>query len=159
MDQQTTTAQICFLCNRETPLYFYQQRDIVNSLHQQSLTKLCRQMRSDLLAGNRGKYLQYIRIKANFVTACPCEPRQVHSYCLTAMVIRSRRIYCANCPSHFKLFIRKETICSNRLLGKLVQYLFLSLLLIAFTSSILVLDGYLKVQHAKYKPEQAALDR
>lgn len=75
------------------------------------------------------------------------------------MVIRSRRIYCANCPSHFKLFIRKETICSNRLLGKLVQYLFLSLLLIAFTSSILVLDGYLKVQHAKYKPEQAALDR
>ena len=70
-----------------------------------------------------------------------------------------RKIYCERCLAHYNVFIRKEAICSHRFLGKLAQYVFLVLLLLFVTGAALVLDGYLKVQHAKNHPEQAELTR
>jgi len=97
---------VCSLCNRETPLYFYQQREVASRMTSKSQTKLIKQMREDILSRSRGKYLMYVRVTGSFVLACRCEKAPVHSYCITAQVIRSRRIYCERCDVHYNLYIR-----------------------------------------------------
>ena len=71
----------------------------------------------------------------------------------------TRKIYCKKCLAHYNVFIRQEAICSQRFLSKLAQYIFLVFLLLILTGAMLVLDGYLKVQHAKKYPEKNELTR
>ena len=125
---------------------------MVSRTSEQSMTKFYRQLRGDIMAGKRGKYLQYIRVSASFVTACKCE-RSAHIYCITAKVLRTRKIYCERCLCHYNLYIRQENICSNRLLGRLTSWILLVLLLVFVTGALLVLDGFLKFNHAKQHPE------
>ena len=123
------------------------------------MTKFYRQLREDLRAGKRGKYLEYIRVSATFVKECNCDRGQVHMYCITAKVLRTRKIYCERCLCHYNLKIRQENICSNRLLGSLTSWILMVLLLIFITGALLVLDGFLKFNHAKQNPEQAEQTR
>lgn len=94
-EDQERDNLVCKLCNRETPLYFYQQEDVIKRLPERSLTKLLTQMRQDL--AQKAVYLKYLKISAKFCQPCECKNRRVHTYCVTAQVIRSQRIYCEKC--------------------------------------------------------------
>lgn len=152
--QQQQATKICSLCNRETPLYFYQQKDLASRLARKSQTKLYRMLLEDILAGSRGKYLMYVRVTGSYVRMCKCHKAPVHSYCATASVIRSRKIYCKKCNSHYNLWVRQESIYNNKLMGKLFQYILLALILITASGLCLVLDAYLKFRYFKEHPEQ-----
>lgn len=49
--------------------------------------------------------------------------------------------------------IREEHLCSSKLIFLLIKYFFFIILLIVVTAGFLVLDGYLKMRHAKYNPK------
>lgn len=74
------SATICRLCNREQPLYFYQQEDVIKRLPERSLTKLTLKMKQDLL-DKKLNYLKYLRVSAKFCDPCQCARRKVHTYC------------------------------------------------------------------------------
>ena len=94
----------CKLCNRETPLYFYQQEDVVKRLPYRALTQLLSDLKEDMEA--KANYLKYLKISAKFINPCGCASNMVHSYCMTARIIRSQRIYCTKCGSAYNLFIK-----------------------------------------------------
>ena len=83
--EMETEAQICRLCNRESPLYFYQQQDIIKRIPERSMTKLLLQMKADLTA--KQEYLNFIRVSANWCSPCDCPGKKVHKYCQTAQII------------------------------------------------------------------------
>ena len=54
------------------------------------------------------------------------------------------------------MYINEERVCSSKLVGLLTKYFFFTVLLVIATAGILILDGYLKSQHALLYPEEAA---
>ena len=64
---------MCRLCKRETPLYFYQQEDIVKRLPERALTQLTLDLKSDMEA--KANYLKYLKISAKFLKPCSCNER------------------------------------------------------------------------------------
>lgn len=84
--EESSVAKVCQLCNRDTPLYFYQQEDVVKRLPERALTKLLADLKSDMEA--KANYLKYLKISAKFLHPCSCKQRLEHSYCLTALIIR-----------------------------------------------------------------------
>lgn len=79
----------------------------------------------------------------------------VHSYCLTASIIRTKLIYCKKCGEAYDLFIKQEKMCSGKLLSLLFKY-FLFLMTMLFAAAFfLVLDAYLKTAEAQKNPEIA----
>jgi len=61
---------VCKLCNRETPLYFYQQEDVVKRLPERSLTQLLSELKEDM--DEKANYLKYLKISAKFINPCGC---------------------------------------------------------------------------------------
>ena len=80
-------SQICKLCGREQPLYFYQQEDIIRRMPERALTKLLTQMKQDLML--KLAYLKYLKVSAKFCQPCECPRKRVHTYCQTAHIIRN----------------------------------------------------------------------
>ena len=56
------------------------------------MTQLVIDMKEDMDA--KANYLKYLKISPKFIKACNCANEMVHSYCITARIIRSQRIYC-----------------------------------------------------------------
>ena len=107
MDSKEDAAMLdkCRLCNRELPIYFGQQEEIFKRLPERSLTKLLSDLKADMEA--KVSYLQYLKISAKFIEPCSCVERlKVHTYCLTASIIREEKIYCAKCGDAYNLFIK-----------------------------------------------------
>lgn len=101
-------------------------------------------------------YLQYLKISAKFIEPCSCSERQkVHTYCLTASIIREEKIYCAKCGDAFNLFIKQERVCSGKLISLIFKYcLFLGTMLVC-AALFLIIDAYLKCLNAEQEPELA----
>ena len=145
--------KLCHLCNRETPLYFYQQEDVVRRLPERTLTKLLQDLKTDMEA--KANYLKYLKISAKFIKPCLCERKQVHSYCQTARIIRNQKIYCEKCGEAFNLFIKKEKKCSAKLVALLTKYFLFLLIMLVCAASFLITDAFLKTEQAKEEPEAA----
>ena len=143
----------CKLCQREQPLYFYQQEDIIKRMPERQFTKLLTQMKRDLEA--KMSYLKYIKVSARFCQPCQCPRKKVHVYCQTAQIIISQRIYCEKCGGQYNFLIKEERVCSSKFIYLLVKYFALTLLLIAITAGLLIIDGYLKYMFAKENAEKA----
>ena len=86
-EEDINESKSCKLCNREQPLYFYQQEDIVKRLPERALTQLLSDLKEDMEA--KANYLKYLKISAKFINPCGCTNNMVHSYCMTAKIIRS----------------------------------------------------------------------
>ena len=143
----------CKLCNRETPLYFYQQEDVVKRLPYRALTQLLSDLKEDMEA--KANYLKYLKISAKFINPCGCSANYSHSYCMTAKIIRSQRIFCNKCGHAYNLFIKQEKMCSGKLLSLLFKYFLFLMIMFFFAASFLVLDAYLKTRQAHLEPEEA----
>jgi len=69
-EQAINETKVCKLCNRETPLYFYQQEDVVKRLPERSLTQLLSELKEDM--DEKANYLKYLKISAKFINPCGC---------------------------------------------------------------------------------------
>lgn len=79
----------------------------------------------------------------------------VHSYCQTASIIRSKVIYCKKCGEAYDLFIKQEKMCSGKLLSLLFKYFLFLMIMLFFAASFLVLDAWLKTVEAQRNPVDA----
>ena len=79
----------------------------------------------------------------------------MHAYCMTALIIRSQKIYCEKCGKNYNMFIKEERFCSNKIFQLLIKYFILSILISGITVGFLVLDGYIKTHYARTNPEYA----
>ena len=79
---------------------------------------------------------------------------KVHAYCMTAQVIYNKNICCERCDSYYKLFIKKERLCSGPLLALLTKYFLILLGLLFLAGLLLILDAFLKCEYAKDHPEE-----
>ena len=145
-EEEVNESKLCKLCNRETPLYFYQQEDVVKRLPERALTQLLSDLKEDMEA--KANYLKYLKISAKFINPCGCPSNLVHSYCMTARIIRSQRIYCKKCSSAYNLFIKQEKMCSGKLLSLLFKYFLFLMIMFICAASFLILDAYLKTREA-----------
>ena len=141
-DQHQT--RVCQLCNRDTPLYFYQQEDVVKRLPERALTKLLADLKADMEL--KANYLKYLKISAKFLHPCSCKHRLEHSYCLTAMIIREQRIYCDKCGDAYNLFIKQEKMCSGKLISLLIKYFVFLVIMLVAAALFLILDALLKTR-------------
>ena len=56
---------VCKLCNREQPIYFYQQEEVIKRLPERSLTPLLKNLKTDVI--KQPKYLSFLKVSAKFV--------------------------------------------------------------------------------------------
>ena len=103
----------------------------------------------------KANYLKYLKISAKFINPCGCPSNQVHSYCMTAKIIRSQRIFCQRCGTAYNLFIKQEKMCSGKLLSLLFKYFLFLMIMFITAASFLILDAYLKTREAQNNPEVA----
>lgn len=104
---------------------------------------------------NKAEYLKYLKISARFINPCLCKNIDVHSYCQTASIIRSKIIYCKRCREAYDLFIKQEKMCSGKLLSLLFKYFLFLMIMFFFAALFLVLDAYLKTIEAERNPDVA----
>ena len=94
----------------------------------------------------KANYLKYLKISAKFINPCACAAIMVHSYCMTAKIIRSQRIFCKKCGQAYNLFIKQEKMCSGKLLSLLFKYFLFLLIMLICAASFLILDAFLKTR-------------
>ena len=64
-------TQVCRLCEREQPLYVYQQQEILKRTPERSLTELLLKMKQDVK--EKLMYLKYLRVSGKFCEPCDCK--------------------------------------------------------------------------------------
>ena len=72
-------TKVCRLCEREQPLYVYQQQEILKRTPERSLTELLLKMKQHVK--ERVMYLKYLRVSGKFCEPCDCKNISVHRYC------------------------------------------------------------------------------
>ena len=144
-ENQLAETKVCRLCNRETPLYFHQQEDLVKRLPERALTPLLSDLKADMEA--KANYLKYLKISARFLKPCSCTNQMsVHAYCQTARIIRDQRIYCKRCGDAFNLFIKQERVCSGKLISLLTKYFLFLVIMLICAALFLIVDAFLKTR-------------
>lgn len=117
--------------------------DEIKGLPESALTKFLKVLKQDSM--RKQVYLNQLRITPKFIKACSCSSshsaNRVHSYCMTAHVIQTRKIYCTRCDDYYKLFLRQQNL---NIIGSVLFYIFMIVNVIALSMSICVLDGYIK---------------
>jgi hypothetical protein len=99
----------------------------------------------------KASYLKYLKVSTKFLDACNC-PDQVHSYCLSALVTRKKKIYCHTCSEPYKYFIKEEKLCNPKLFKIIAIYVLVFLVSLTTTIGLMIFDGYLKFNHIKKNP-------
>ena len=107
-------------------------------------------MKQDLR--KKAPYLQFLRAKQSFIQPCGCD-KKVHAYCITAQIIKRQKINCSECDSYYKLYTKKEKLCSGQLALVMSKYFAILVGLLIFSIFFLIFDGYLKSDFAKENPD------
>lgn len=109
-------------------------------------------MRSDLFA--KAPYLKYLRVSSKFIRPCACKS-PVHTYCITAQVIRNQCVTCAKCGSQFKLYVKEQQLCSKKLISLAGTYFMTILLIMSGFAGLVVADAYAKHVYFLNNPDEA----
>ena len=131
----------CYLCKRNRPVFAGD--DDIKRLPETALSKFLKVLRADTIKKQR--YLSQLRITPKFVQACNCSRSIAHSYCLTAKIIQTKKIFCDTCDDHYKLHLSKHNVS---IVGAVLRYVFIIVCVIAFGASICFLDGYMKCRQS-----------
>ena len=77
-------------------------------LPQRYMPQFLRNLRQDYI--DKSPYLKYLRISSKFIQVCDCSWKNCHSYCVTAYVLRTQKIYCVDCDAFFQLYVKDERL-------------------------------------------------
>ena len=127
----------CFLCKRNRPVFAGD--DDIKRLPESALSKFLKVLRADTIKKHR--YLQMLRISPKFIQPCKCVNSYTHSYCLTAKIIQTRKIFCNRCDEHYRLHLSKHNVS---IIGSVVRYVGIIVFVLVAAASIVLLDGFLK---------------
>ena len=140
--EKETIQKICFLCKRGRPVFAGD--DEIKGLPERALTPFLKVLKNDAL--NKQIYLNHLRISTKFIEACKCHCTDrnrvfVHAYCITAHVIQTRNIFCSKCDGYYQFHMRMQNV---NIIGSVLFYIFAIVFVIALSTSICILDGYVK---------------
>ena len=99
-------------------------------------------LRQDYL--NKRAYLKYMRINSKLIHCCACEHKLAHSYCTTAFVLRTQKIYCKDCFTYFHLYVKSERILNSEYIASGLRMSAMFALFGGMIYGIYYLDLYLK---------------
>ena len=131
----------CSLCKRNRPVFAGD--DDIKRLPESAMSKFLRVLRADTVKKQR--YLQMLRITPKFIAACKCPNIYTHSYCLTAKIIQTRKIFCARCDEHYRLHLSKHNVS---IIGSVIRYVGIIVSVLFAAASIVLLDGFLKCRQS-----------
>ena len=103
--------------------------DEIKRLPGRFLSPMLKNLKEDFL--KKRLYLKYLKISTKFINACNCE-KEIHSYCVTAQVVRNQRIFCKDCGAYYHLYVKSEKLCSPLLFAVIGKYICAYVLLLAF---------------------------
>ena len=125
-------------------------------LPERFLPVFLRSLKQDYIC--KRQYLKFMKINSKLIQGCSCHEKYCHAYCLTAFVLRSQKIYCKDCYSYFKLYVKSERIISSEYIGSLVRLFILYILAAMFIYAIYEVDHVLKAW-TLHEDVQNALDQ
>lgn len=98
----------CWLCNGD--LLFIV---ITQYKPEKTLAPFVRELRNDYY--QQCEYLKFLKVSTDIVKPCECKDLPaVHSYCMTAKIIKNQRIYCDKCNQFYRFYIKQEKICTGK---------------------------------------------
>ena len=96
-----------------------------------------------------------MKINSKLIQGCSCQDKFIHAYCLTAFVLRSQKIYCKECYSYFRLYVKSERIISSEYIGSLVRLFILFVFAAAFIYAVYEVDNIMKRMTLRYDVQTA----
>ena len=131
-------------------MFFHKNDEQVKRLPERSLTPLLLSLKEDMQ--KKAAYLRYLKVSTKFIEACGCTEHQ-HSYCLSAQVTKSKKIFCHTCKEPYKYFIKEEKICNTKLLKLIATYVIVFACALLCTAGLMVIDGWMKYNHVRENAE------
>ena len=86
--------------------------------------------------------MRHLKITKSVIRPCFCKGVLVHSYCLTAKIIQTKRIFCSKCDEYYQLHLRHSDKAS--LIGQIFRCLLAFIGVMALGATLCILDGILK---------------
>lgn len=136
-EEEKQLALKCCLCKRNRPVFAGD--DDIKRLPETALNKFLKVLKADAI--RRQRYLSLMRITPKFIQACTCAASVCHSYCLTAKIIQTKKIFCERCDEHFKLHLSKHNVS---VMASVIRYMFYIICVVITGFGLNVLDGVLK---------------
>lgn len=90
-----------------------------------------------------------MKITSKLISVCDCEWKKCHSYCATAFVLRTQKIYCKDCYTYFYLYVKSQRLFTGELLTDIAIYLIRFVVVNCLIYGVFILDKYLKSLDAK----------
>ena len=137
---------ICILCERNRPVFLVDSDDQILRMQERFLPPFLKNLKQDFVSNKQ--YLKYLKITSKLISVCDCEWKKCHSYCATAFVLRTQKIYCRDCYTYFYLYVKSQRLFTGELLTDIAFYLIRFIVIIGFIYGTYVLDNYLKNEDA-----------
>jgi hypothetical protein len=138
---------VCILCERNRPVFLVDSDDQILRMQERFLPPFLKNLKQDYL--NNKLYIKYLKITSKLINVCDCEWKKCHSYCATAFVLRTQKIYCRDCYTYFYLYVKSSRLFTGELLTDIVLYLIRFVLLIGVIYGVFVVDRLLKTDDAE----------
>lgn len=97
-----------------------------------------------------------MKINSKLIQVCNCPDKYSHAYCTTADILRRQKIFCRDCQSYYRLYVKSERIISTEYLGSIVKLLFAFMVLGICIYGIYEFDKILKT-NAAYQDVESGL--
>lgn len=98
-----------------------------------------------------------MKISSKFIQICSCSHKLCHAYCTTAFVLRNQKIFCRDCYSYFRLYVKSERVISSEYIGSIIRLFLLFLIAGCIIYGLYEVDNILKVD-AKTKEVQSMIN-
>ena len=135
----------CTLCERVIPIFVVGDDNVIMRLREKYLPPFLKRLKQAYLENER--YLKYLRINSKLIRACDCEQQICHSYCITALMLMQKKIYCPHCGHYYLLYLKSEKLISSELIENMAKQLLIYLILAMAIYGVYLLDIYMKDRH------------
>lgn len=146
-EQYAVQEEICLFCERNRPIFLVDSDDMIMRMQERFLPTFLKQLKQDYI--KKMQYLKFLKINSKLIRVCDCEWKKIHTYCITAHVLRTKKIYCKDCYAHFYLYVRSQRLLSTELVGDISKYLVVFVAFIGFIYGIYFFDHMMKTSHVK----------
>lgn len=135
----------CTLCERVIPIFVVGEDNVIMRLREKYLPPFLKRLKQAYMENER--YLKYLRINSKLIRACNCEQQICHTYCITALMLMRKKIYCENCGQYYLLYLKSEKLINSELVENMLKQLFIYIVLGSAIYGVYLLDIYMKDKH------------
>jgi hypothetical protein len=144
-DHVNHQEEVCVFCERNRPIFLVDSDDMILRMQERFLPQFLKNLKQDFLANKQ--YLKYLKINSKLIHVCNCDWKKIHAYCITAHVLRTKKIYCKDCYCHFYLYVRSQRLLTTEMVGDMTKYILIFMAFCGFIYGVYYFDNLLKTKH------------